>query len=220
MKKILLVLGSMICSVLLTTAAADTFENNIDRPGKDYKVLGNLRDASVCKTKCQQDNQCQAWTFVKAGTIQGPKSNCYLKHAIPEKRANNACISGIVQRSNHDRITTQELKTFIAANGRSIEFVKNSTILASYDCSAGNRENCLLMQIAQKVINNKHAKLYISVVRKSGGLAKKRVSFLKEQLAKYGLSPDFYHIQRVSKNDKDRAWLSKNKQIWIRIRSI
>jgi len=35
-------------------------EPNIDRPGNDYKQLGNLRDASVCEQKCHCQADCNA----------------------------------------------------------------------------------------------------------------------------------------------------------------
>jgi len=73
-------------------------ERNTDRMGRDYKQLGNLRDASVCQRKCKEEEPCVAWTFVKPNTIQGPKSQCYLKNSVPQKSTNNACESGVIYR--------------------------------------------------------------------------------------------------------------------------
>ncbi len=73
-------------------------ERNTDRMGSDYRRLENLRDATVCQRKCIEETPCIAWTFVKPNTIQGPRSQCYLKNSVPQKTVNNACESGIISR--------------------------------------------------------------------------------------------------------------------------
>jgi len=73
-------------------------ERNTDRMGSDYNRLENLSDAVACQRECQDDTPCVAWTFVKPNTIQGPKSQCYLKNSVPQKSTNNACESGIIYR--------------------------------------------------------------------------------------------------------------------------
>jgi hypothetical protein len=74
-------------------------EPGIDRAGSDYRnfEVGNadLRDQPelLCRTACQKEAQCKAWTYVKPG-VQGPKARCSLKTAVPAARVNNCCISG------------------------------------------------------------------------------------------------------------------------------
>ena len=95
-------------ALLAIPAAAQTQsrEENTDRPGRDLKdfnlslpspgTFGGPED--VCRETCQRNDQCKAWTFVRAG-IQGPNPRCWLKNAIPAPRANNCCVSGVPVRS-------------------------------------------------------------------------------------------------------------------------
>ena len=43
-----------------------TFEQNIDRPGRDYSNAPS-RGASDCSFACQAENRCRAWTYVRPG---------------------------------------------------------------------------------------------------------------------------------------------------------
>jgi hypothetical protein len=102
-------LGSILLLSLTVpnlSAATQAREESTDRPGRDYRnfdlnfpspgTFGGPED--VCRETCQRDNQCKAWTFVKAG-VQGAKPRCWLKDAIPAPRANTCCVSGVPVRS-------------------------------------------------------------------------------------------------------------------------
>lgn len=72
-------------------------EPNVDRPGRDYKnfdLTARSADADSCKSACQADGKCKAWTFVKA-RIQGPKPRCWLKTSAPPLIPNKCCVSGV-----------------------------------------------------------------------------------------------------------------------------
>ena len=87
-----------LCLVFTATlASADTFEIGWDRPGWDYYnyEMNNPREI-LCQWKCQQDNRCKAWTFVKPG-FQGSKARCWLKNRVPNAVRNSCCTSGIIQ---------------------------------------------------------------------------------------------------------------------------
>jgi hypothetical protein len=49
-----------------------------------------------CKTKCRQENQCRAFTYVKASVIP-PNGRCYLKSGVPGPAPNACCTSGVKQ---------------------------------------------------------------------------------------------------------------------------
>jgi PAN domain len=68
-------------------------ENNVDRPGSDYR---NFVPASwnACESACWSDRNCKSWTYVRPNTIQGPNAQCYLKNAVARPVSNTACISG------------------------------------------------------------------------------------------------------------------------------
>ncbi|HEY6981976.1 PAN domain-containing protein [Reyranella sp.] len=81
------------------TGVTTGVEPGIDRAGGDYRNFEvsntDLRDHPelLCRTACQKESQCKAWTYVKPG-VQGPKARCWLKTAVPAARTNNCCVSG------------------------------------------------------------------------------------------------------------------------------
>jgi hypothetical protein len=73
-------------------------EFSIDRFGGDYRhvELPPGADGSDCKTTCDADTKCRAWTFVRPGYI-GSAPRCYLKDRITRPRHKPCCISGVVR---------------------------------------------------------------------------------------------------------------------------
>lgn len=73
-------------------------DGNTDRPGGDYTHFDNVMGIEVtpqlCKSICASQDKCEAWTFVKPNTSQGPKGVCWLKDTVSPPVANNCCISG------------------------------------------------------------------------------------------------------------------------------
>jgi hypothetical protein len=67
-------------------------EDGIDRPGDDY-VQHKSESPDSCRTRCAEDGNCQAFTFVKPnpGSAQG---QCFLKRSEPQPVANRCCVSG------------------------------------------------------------------------------------------------------------------------------
>lgn len=75
-----------------------TTESGIDRPGGDYKNFDlepSIGGFGPCKSACESDGRCKAWTFVKSG-VQGPKARCWLKDSRPNQVHSNCCVSGTV----------------------------------------------------------------------------------------------------------------------------
>ncbi|MGB8049280.1 MAG: PAN domain-containing protein, partial [Pseudolabrys sp.] len=66
--------------------------------GGDYRSLEITTDAAgaPCKAACEADNNCRAWTYVRAGYIGGA-ARCYLKDHITRPRSKPCCISGVVR---------------------------------------------------------------------------------------------------------------------------
>jgi hypothetical protein len=73
-------------------------EFSIDRAGGDYRYFDVKPDASgeICKTACEGENRCRAWTYVRPGYI-GPAARCFLKSEIKRPRRKPCCISGVVR---------------------------------------------------------------------------------------------------------------------------
>lgn len=89
-----------MCAIPVAPAsAAETAvdDGNIDRPGSDYKnfdVPPSIAGFGPCKSSCEADAKCKAWTYVKPG-VQGRFARCWLKDAVPNPVPNNCCVSGV-----------------------------------------------------------------------------------------------------------------------------
>ena len=73
-------------------------EFSIDRVGGDYRYFDMPPDPSgvACKTACDDDDKCRAWTYVRPGYISAG-ARCYLKEKVTRPRAKPCCISGVVR---------------------------------------------------------------------------------------------------------------------------
>lgn len=74
---------------------ASSWENNTDRAGGDYSNF-NLSSPHPenCRTACNSDVHCRAWTYVKPG-VQGPQARCWLKNHVPAPHHDTCCVSGV-----------------------------------------------------------------------------------------------------------------------------
>lgn len=73
-------------------------EFSIDRVGGDYKEFALPVDpkGAACRSACEGDNKCRAWTYVRPGYI-GVAPRCYLKSEIKVPQRKPCCISGVVR---------------------------------------------------------------------------------------------------------------------------
>ena len=94
------------CATPANVAFADqTREDNIDRPGGDFRNFPVNRpppgsfgtEVDICRGNCERDGNCKAWTLVRAG-LQGPQARCWLKNVIPAATFNGCCTSGVPMR--------------------------------------------------------------------------------------------------------------------------
>lgn len=70
-------------------------ESNTDRMGYDYRRISGVSTPDQCRTLCENDVKCQAYTWVKPG-IQETAAVCYLKDPVPGAASNSCCVSGVV----------------------------------------------------------------------------------------------------------------------------
>jgi PAN domain len=73
-------------------------EYSIDRFGGDYRSFDTgIGTAGVaCKSACEADSRCRAFTYVRPGYI-GSSARCYLKSRLTRPRRKPCCISGVVR---------------------------------------------------------------------------------------------------------------------------
>jgi hypothetical protein len=73
-------------------------EYSIDRSGGDYRSFDTETDAGAtgCKSACEADSRCRAFTYVRPGYIGG-SARCYLKSRLTRPRRKPCCISGVVR---------------------------------------------------------------------------------------------------------------------------
>lgn len=79
--------------------APSGLEADTNRPGNDYTSFDMAKaDPSLCRSSCEADSRCVAFTYVKPNSIQGPKPRCWLKSKVPGTVTNICCVSGTVLR--------------------------------------------------------------------------------------------------------------------------
>ncbi len=98
--KLLWIAATILLAVLVFSAPGQAqkygLEWDTDRPGLDYHSMDlPSPDPNLCLRECYYDPQCQAWTYVKPNTIQGPYPRCWLKYAVPPPQLNSCCVSGV-----------------------------------------------------------------------------------------------------------------------------
>jgi len=97
MKAIILIVSLILLTSLAATEHQISLENNVDRPGMNYKTyaLSNA-DPQVCAIDCANDPNCRAFTYVKPG-FRGENSDpeCWLKDGVPDPVSSDYCISGV-----------------------------------------------------------------------------------------------------------------------------
>ncbi len=80
----------------ITASGHGPLEYKTDRPGSDYRDF-DLRFRAgpmECQVACEKDEQCVAFTYVRAG-VQGDNPRCWLKNAIPDAVTSDCCVSGV-----------------------------------------------------------------------------------------------------------------------------
>lgn len=69
-------------------------EYGINRPGSDYKNFNVSNDPAMCRNRCEAEDRCKAWTFVKP-EYQGTSARCWLKFSVPSAKNDPRCVSGV-----------------------------------------------------------------------------------------------------------------------------
>ncbi len=88
-----------VCFFPVQTLAQASFKisDQTNLPGSDYSNFPVANDdLYACVNACRQQQQCQAFSYVRAG-VQGTSPRCWLKSAVPAAKSDGCCISGIKQ---------------------------------------------------------------------------------------------------------------------------
>jgi hypothetical protein len=95
-----------------SVAASDgiSLEYNTDRAGSDYRDfdLAPGDGPKICRQACEDEAQCRAFTYVKAG-VQGDNPRCWLKSSVPSASDSDCCVSGVKSNGepDHDGISLE-----------------------------------------------------------------------------------------------------------------
>jgi sucrose-6-phosphate hydrolase SacC (GH32 family) len=73
---------------------------NWDFQGWDYFSVQNISQWPDCKSACDQDDKCHAWTF---DASRSKDQHCFLKSGIPLKFASWTCVSGVKQQKTNQQ---------------------------------------------------------------------------------------------------------------------
>lgn len=68
-------------------------EPDTNRPGGDFTSFALPQpNAELCRSACDSDGRCAAYTYVKP--VQGGGGVCWLKSSVPPAQPDACCISG------------------------------------------------------------------------------------------------------------------------------
>ncbi len=109
--------------------AKQTMQLGINYPGYDFKsFLQDEAQPGLCRAACEENERCQAWTYVKPGT-QRNKAKCWLKYRVPEPKKDVCCVSGVTDSSLQDtanaRLIEQACSTTDLKSGKEWRFQQN-----------------------------------------------------------------------------------------------
>ena len=92
----LLLFAAVATAMAFAPTATVRAQEGTDLPGMDLAPGFDLRSDSpaLCKKACDENPQCQAWTYVRPG-VQGPKARCWLKSGVPAAVKSKCCTSGV-----------------------------------------------------------------------------------------------------------------------------
>jgi hypothetical protein len=79
----------------VTMTSSCNFSKNVDRSGSDIRSGFDIQYPFECREACLQEENCQSFTFVKAG-IQAEQPQCWLKDSKPKPLDKDCCISGVI----------------------------------------------------------------------------------------------------------------------------
>ena len=70
---------------------------NTDRPGSDLSSFTMAPGAgpAACRSACNSNAACRAWTYVKPGYQHPSRPRCWLKHSVPMAVSKPCCTSGV-----------------------------------------------------------------------------------------------------------------------------
>lgn len=69
-------------------------EQDVDRPGSDFKILWLRGGVEACQEACAQNPQCKSYTYVREG-VAGRLEGCWLKNGVPPPVEDGCCVSGV-----------------------------------------------------------------------------------------------------------------------------
>lgn len=74
-------------AIILVSANFNAY--GYDLFGSDIAGIA-VQDANQCAVACNDNSNCLAWTFVRAG-LKGSSASCFLKNPVPKPSWNDVC---------------------------------------------------------------------------------------------------------------------------------
>jgi hypothetical protein len=88
-------IATEIAQYLNSRDGAMSTDLNTNRNGGDYMSFA-ASSYEVCRSACSEQEQCRAYTFVKAAVPGGP-GTCWLKGSVTAAHPDSTCTSGLKQ---------------------------------------------------------------------------------------------------------------------------
>ncbi|HSD58334.1 MAG TPA: PAN domain-containing protein, partial [Methanotrichaceae archaeon] len=109
-------------------------ENDIDRPGNDYRNFDlSSPDPALCKQECDDDPNCKAFTYVKPG-FQGSSARCWLKNVVPNAVPSSCCISGVKEEVTGTQVLDHSMASSVDESTNDV--ITRTNVFSSTDSKA------------------------------------------------------------------------------------
>jgi len=117
---------------------ASLHENNTDRFGSDLRKIYLKKNAKArqCRTACDKDKRCMAWTFMKPQYSRDEtQTSCYLKYNLAKPEHNPCCISGTKRQTITNMAKMEAGIDYFGAGLRKFKALSNDPLECIAACS-------------------------------------------------------------------------------------
>lgn len=92
--------GSFLITLNVLDLGTSSYEDGINRPTPDYRAVdvGAKSTAATCLSKCEKDELCSSWIYIKNSDIR-PVPVCLFLPTVPPSLKDPCCVSGVIRRS-------------------------------------------------------------------------------------------------------------------------
>jgi hypothetical protein len=124
-----------VSGIVRADVADATYDENVDRPGGDYRQF-DLTEANprLCQKSCLDETRCRAWSYRKPEGRTNGKPHCALKDRAPATSNDRLNVTGVVSRWQYLEPTYDESVERPGSNYREFDLPSADPKLCQKTC--------------------------------------------------------------------------------------